>query len=103
MRPATSCRPVRLVPFSAALSGLRTAEVRAVPPKSAWFVCISFFAPEQALGALSGDRVGAAVVDIGGCIEFAILKPEWLPSRLISHRHRPRPELQPAHELQVDR
>src|SRR5207249_1026037 len=26
----------------------------------------------------------------------------WLPSRLIPHRHRPRAELQPAHELQVD-
>jgi hypothetical protein len=25
-----------------------------------------------------------------------------LPSRLIPHRHRPRAELQPAHELQVD-
>ena len=25
-----------------------------------------------------------------------------LPSRLIAHRHRPRAELQPAHELQVD-
>jgi hypothetical protein len=25
------------------------------------------------LGALSADRVGAAVVDIGGCIESAIL------------------------------
>jgi hypothetical protein len=23
----------------------------------------------------------------------------WLPSRLIPHRHRPRAELQPAHEL----
>src|SRR6476646_11254836 len=27
---------------------------------------------------------------------------EWLPSRLIPHRHRPRGELQPAHEPQVD-
>src|SRR6266700_4802109 len=27
---------------------------------------------------------------------------QWLPSRLIPHRHRPRAELQPAHELQVD-
>ena len=27
----------------------------------------------------------------------------WLPSQLIPHRHRPRAELQPAHELQVDR
>jgi hypothetical protein len=27
----------------------------------------------------------------------------WLPSRLVSHRHRPGAELQPAHELQVDR
>ena len=26
----------------------------------------------------------------------------WLPSRLIPHRHRPRAELQPAHEPQVD-
>ncbi len=26
----------------------------------------------------------------------------WLPSRLIPHRHRPRAELQPAYELQVD-
>jgi hypothetical protein len=26
----------------------------------------------------------------------------WLPSRLVPHRHRPRAELQPAHELQVD-
>src|SRR5260370_42329775 len=26
----------------------------------------------------------------------------WLPSRLIPHRHRPRAELQPAHELEVD-
>src|SRR5919201_5567237 len=26
----------------------------------------------------------------------------WLPSRLIPHRHRPRAELQPVHELQVD-
>src|SRR4029079_10018733 len=27
---------------------------------------------------------------------------EWLRSRLIPHRHRPRAELQPAHELQVE-
>ena len=27
---------------------------------------------------------------------------QWLPSRLIPHRHRPRAELQPAHEPQVD-
>src|ERR687892_1318279 len=39
MRPAISCRPVRLVPFRASLSGLRAAEVRPVPPKSAWFGC----------------------------------------------------------------
>jgi hypothetical protein len=26
----------------------------------------------------------------------------WLPSGLVPHRHRPRAELQPAHELQVD-
>jgi hypothetical protein len=26
----------------------------------------------------------------------------WLPSRLMPHHHRPRAELQPAHELQVD-
>ena len=30
------------------------------------------------------------------------LQSQWLPSRLIPHRHRPRAELQPAHELQVD-
>ena len=30
------------------------------------------------------------------------LQTRWLPSRLIPHRHRPRGELQPAHELQVD-
>jgi hypothetical protein len=29
-------------------------------------------------------------------------QPDGLPSRLIPHRHRPRAELQPAHELQVD-
>src|SRR5687768_2492682 len=29
-------------------------------------------------------------------------KPEWLSSRLVAYRHRPRAELQPAHELQVD-
>ena len=29
-------------------------------------------------------------------------EPFLLPSRLIPHRHRPRAELQPAHELQVD-
>src|SRR2546425_12907633 len=29
-------------------------------------------------------------------------RARWLPSRLIPHRHRPRAELQPAHELQVD-
>ncbi len=29
-------------------------------------------------------------------------KPRWLPSRLVPHRHGPRAELQPAHELQVD-
>ena len=27
---------------------------------------------------------------------------QWLSSRLIPHRHRPRAELQPAHEPQVD-
>ena len=27
----------------------------------------------------------------------------WLPFRLIPHRHRPRAELQPAHELQIDK
>ena len=26
----------------------------------------------------------------------------WLPSRPVPHRHRPRAERQPAHELQVD-
>jgi hypothetical protein len=30
------------------------------------------------------------------------LQARWLPSRLIPHRHHPRAELQPAHELQVD-
>jgi hypothetical protein len=30
------------------------------------------------------------------------LQFRWLPSRLIPHCHRPRAELQPAHELQVD-
>jgi hypothetical protein len=29
-------------------------------------------------------------------------RPRWLPSRLIPHRHCPRAELQPTHELQVD-
>ena len=29
-------------------------------------------------------------------------KRKWLPSWLIPHRHRPRAELQPAHEPQVD-
>ena len=33
---------------------------------------------------------------------LAALKKEWLPSRLIPHRHRPRAELQPAYELQVE-
>jgi hypothetical protein len=32
-----------------------------------------------------------------------LVKWNGLPSRLIPHRHRPRAELQPAHELQVDR
>jgi hypothetical protein len=27
---------------------------------------------------------------------------QWLLSRLIPHRHRPRAELQPAHEIQID-
>src|SRR5262245_12089887 len=30
------------------------------------------------------------------------LQSRWLPSRLIPHRHRPRAELHPAHELQVE-
>ena len=30
------------------------------------------------------------------------VKARWLPSRLISHRHRTRAELQPAHQVQVD-
>jgi hypothetical protein len=30
------------------------------------------------------------------------LTSRWLPSRFITHRHRPRAELHPAHELQVD-
>jgi hypothetical protein len=30
------------------------------------------------------------------------LESRWLPSRLVPDRHRPRAELQPAHELQVD-
>jgi hypothetical protein len=30
------------------------------------------------------------------------LQSRWLPARLIPHRHRPRAELQPTHELQVD-
>src|SRR5262249_24955663 len=30
------------------------------------------------------------------------LQSRWLLSRLIPHRHRPRAELQPTHELQVD-
>ena len=34
-----SCRPVRLVALRAVPSGVRVADVRPVPPKSAWFVC----------------------------------------------------------------
>ena len=34
--------------------------------------------------------------------EQLVMGASWLPSRLIPHRHRPRAELQPAHELQVD-
>src|SRR5215467_14499572 len=37
------------------------------------------------------------------CLGEGRLQSRWLPSRLIPHRHRPRAELQPAHELQVDR
>src|SRR5439155_20903028 len=33
---------------------------------------------------------------------FPYAENVWLPSRLIPHRHRPRAELQPAYELQVD-
>jgi hypothetical protein len=33
---------------------------------------------------------------------LAARQKEWLPSRLIPHRHCPRAELQPAHVLQVD-
>src|ERR671918_892047 len=68
MRPAIPCRPVRLVPFRAVLSGLRAAEVRPMPPKSAWFVC-KRFAPKQAKrshgGVLGGVTVGAAVLSCG--------------------------------------
>jgi hypothetical protein len=42
-----SCRLFRLEPSRAVLSGVRAAELRPVPPKSAWFVC-KWFAPRQA-------------------------------------------------------
>jgi len=43
---------------------------------------------------------GAHMVSVGACQwkDYA----ELLPSRFIPHRHRPRAELQPAHDLQVD-
>ena len=41
-------------------------------------------------------------VDHEAIISSSEPRPMSLPSRLIPHRHRPRAELQPAHELQVD-
>jgi hypothetical protein len=41
------------------------------------------------------------VETLEGLARVALASP-WLPSRLIPHRHRPRAELQPAYELQVD-
>ena len=36
------------------------------------------------------------------CGRLGRKQAQWLPSRLIPHRHRARAELQPAHEPQVD-
>jgi hypothetical protein len=58
MRPVGSSRLFRLLPSCAALFGLRAAELRPVPPKSAWFVC-KWFAPKQA------KPPSAAVVEPG--------------------------------------
>jgi hypothetical protein len=38
----------------------------------------------------------------GGVILWLGAVGGWLPCRLITQRHRPRAEFQPAHELQVD-
>jgi len=57
----------------------------------------------------TGKRRRNASVSIGpglpsshDAARLGLNKPPWLPSRLISHRHCPRAELQPAHEPQVD-
>jgi hypothetical protein len=47
MSPVRSCRLFRLEPSPAVLFGVRAAELRPVPPSSAWFVC-KWFAPKQA-------------------------------------------------------
>ncbi len=51
-----------------------------------------------------GDRPLVGCRILWGHLRRGILaqRPRWLPSQLIPHRHRPRAELQPAHELQDD-
>src|SRR4030095_15071051 len=49
--------------------------------------------PKNSVKNYMSDKIGGGRVGLrSGC----------LSSRLIPHRHRPRAELQPAHELQVD-
>ena len=46
--------------------------------------------------------VTPGVEDLDRAKRFYQVQAQWLPSRLVPHRHRPRAELQPAHERQVD-
>ena len=50
----------------------------------------------------ASTRIMALIADGVDAPARASTTAFWLPSRLIPHRHRPRAELQPAHELQVD-
>ena len=46
---------------------------------------------------------GPALYQCRGAYAAVLPRPRLLASRLIPHRHRPRAELEPAHELQVER
>jgi transcriptional regulator with XRE-family HTH domain len=61
MSPVAPCRLFRLKPFPAVLFGVRAAELRPVPPSSAWFVC-KWFAPRQAERQEEGLTISPSLI-----------------------------------------
>jgi hypothetical protein len=90
MCPASSSQSAPTIPILGASRGLGHAMAAELLGE----VSTEEFVRGMVTNGLSPVRAIEALQD---------LQARWLPFGLIPHRHRPRAELQPAHELQVDR